>query len=105
MRLLPVLRPLLSKSLWDPMKKRNIKSFVNVRKPEKYRVDQKNSGVKRGVELKEERSLITRFLLIQKSRPDMMKLEDAIGKYEFSVIPRSLFAGNGVILTPSDQSE
>ena len=48
MRLLPVLGPLLSKSLWDPMKKRNIKSFVNVRKPEKYRVDQKNSGVKRG---------------------------------------------------------
>ena len=99
MRLLPALGPLLSKSLWDPMKKRNLMSFVNVRKPEKYRVDQKT------VELKEERSLITRFLLIQKSRPDMMKLEDAIGKYEFSAIPRSLFAGNGVILTPSGKSE
>ena len=99
MRLLPVLGPLLSKSLWDQIKERNLKSFVNIRKPEKYCVDQKT------VELKEERSLITRFLLIQKSQPDMMKLEDAIGKYEFSAIPRSLFAGNGVILTPSDKSE
>ena len=62
------------------------------------------SGQK-SVELKEERSLLTRFLLIQQSRPDLIKLNDAIGKYEFSAIPRSLFDSNGIIRLPSDKSE
>ena len=34
----------------------------------------------------------------------MIKLEDAIGKFEFSAIPRSLFDGTGIIRTPDDKS-
>ena len=98
-RLLPVPGPLQGVSLWSPMKKRNLKTFVNVRKPIKHRFKQQS------LELKEERSLLTRFLLIQQGRPDLIKLNDAIGKYEFSAIPRSLFDSNGIIRLPSDKSE
>ena len=97
-RLLPVLGPLQGVTLWSPRKKRNLKTFVNVRKPITHRS-------KQSVEMKEERSLLTRFLLIQQGRPDLIKLNDAIGKYEFSAIPRSLFDSNGVIRVPRDKSD
>ena len=55
--------------------------------------------------MKEELSLLTRFLLIQQGRPDLIKLNDAIGKYEFSAIPQHLFDSNGVIHVPHDKSD
>ena len=81
------------------MKQCNLKTFVNVRKPITHRSKQQS------VEMKKERSLLTRFLLIQQGRPDLIKLNDAIGKYEFSAIPRSLFDSNGVIRVPRDKSD
>ena len=55
--------------------------------------------------LQEERSLLTRFLLIQQKRLEMMSLEEAIRKYEFSASPRSLFASDGTLHLPSDKYE
>ena len=49
------------------------------------------------VELKEDRSLFARLLLVAKSRPDI-NLEEAVGQHELSVVPRSLFAADGQML-------
>ena len=49
------------------------------------------------IELKEDRSLFARLLVVCKCRPGI-NLGDAVGKYEFSVAPRSLFAADGVML-------
>ena len=43
------------------------------------------------VKLREERELLGRFFIIQGSRPMLVpKLEETIGDYEMSVVPRSL---------------
>ena len=57
------------------------------------------------IELREDRGLLTRFLLIQQKRPEIMNLEEAIGEYEFSAVPRSLFSSDGTLLLPSDKYE
>ena len=49
------------------------------------------------VELKEDRSLFARMLVICKSRPEI-SLKEPIGKHEFPVAPRSLFAADGTML-------
>ena len=98
-RLKPVLGPMESHSLWSPMRKRKLNTFTALSKPIKQRSNNETINVK------EERSLLTRFLLIQQGRPDLIQLNDAIGNYEFSAIPRSLFDGNGVIRIPSDKFE
>ena len=54
------------------------------------------------VKLREERQLLARFLVIQQSRN--LNLQDAIGSYEMSIIPRSLFANDGSLLTPNKKS-
>ena len=56
------------------------------------------------VKLREERDLFSRFLIIQGSRPGRVpKIEDTIGHYEMSVVPRSLFATDGSLLIPKDK--
>ena len=49
------------------------------------------------MELKEDRSLFARLLLVFKSRPEI-NLEDAVGRDELSVVPRSMFAADGEML-------
>ena len=56
------------------------------------------------MELKEDRSLFARMLVVCKSRPDI-NLKESIGKYEFSVVPRSLFAADGTMLHCSMKSK
>ena len=46
------------------------------------------------VELKEDRSLMQRILMISQKRPEI-DLPNLIGKYEFSITPRSLFSFDG----------
>ena len=49
------------------------------------------------MELKEDRSLFAHLLLVSKSRPEI-NLEDAVGRHELSVVPRSMFAADGEML-------
>ena len=44
--------------------------------------------------MKEERTLITRFLIMSRQREDI-DLQDIIGNYELAVIPPSLFTAGG----------
>ncbi len=83
------LLPTSEQSLWDPMKKINLKMFKDNGKKVKCKLE------KKVVELHEERSLLTRFLLILKARPEIMYISEAIGEYEFTAIPRSLFTSDG----------
>ena len=53
--------------------------------------------VERAVELKEDRSLFARLMMVCKSRPDV-DIKEAIGLYEFTVVPRSLFASDGTMM-------
>ena len=55
--------------------------------------------------LREDRSLLAGFLVVQQCRPERgAPLEEAIGQYKFSVVPRSLFPSDGMLLLPSDKS-
>ena len=85
-------------SIWDPMKKLKLQTWV-----EKTTV---LTGVgKKAIKLREERELLGRFLIIQGSRPDLVpKLEETIGEYELSVVPRSLFAVDGSLYVPTDKA-
>lgn len=87
------------KSIWDPMRKAKLKTFSSCRKKTQCKIGAKL------VKLREDRQLLARFLVVQQSRPGMIhSLGDTIGKYEFSVIPRSLFTSDGLLLIPSDKS-
>ena len=86
-------------SIWDPMKKMKQKSFSNWMKKTKVQVGDKV------IKLREERQLLGRFLIIQRSRPELVpKIEKAIGEYEMTLIPRSLCAVDGSLHIPSDKS-
>eukprot|EP00794_Sanderia_malayensis_P001433 gene1433-1577_t len=78
-------------SMWDPIKKMTLKLFSNWQKKAACKVKDKI------IKLREDRQLIARFLVIQKSRPNLSeKLNYVIATYEFSMIPRSLFSGDEV---------
>ena len=78
------------------MKKRNLKTFRNQAKVAKSKIGDKI------VQLKEERTLLSRFLLSAK-RPEV-DLEECIGN-EFSVVPKLLFTQDGQSLLTSDKSK
>ena len=69
-----------------------------------------NKKVKRNlrdkvVKLREERSLLTRFLVVQQYRAELgASLKEAIRQNEFSVFARSLFSTDRMFLLPSDKS-
>ena len=57
------------------------------------------------VKLREDRQLMARFLLVQQSRPNTIQsLNTTIGTYEFSVILRSIFSTDGLLLIPTDKA-
>ena len=67
-----------------------------------------NSNVKvtlqnKVVTLKEERSLLVRFAIAARSRPEI-DLPKYLGDYELSVVPRSMFSGDGELLLGNDKS-
>ena len=55
------------------------------------------------LELKEDRSLFARLMMVCKSRPGV-DVKEAVGLHEFSVVPRSLFAADGTMLHCSCKS-
>ena len=84
--------------MWDTMKKMKLRTFASARAVNKCKLGDKI------LELKEERALLTRFLLIQRARPEFMELSKAIGEFEFTAIPRSLFSAEGLMLIPTNKS-
>lgn len=48
------------------------------------------------VELKEDRSLFARMMMVCKSRLEI-GIETGVGQYECSIVPRSMFASNGTM--------
>ena len=86
-------------SIWNPMKKLKLKTHSTWMSKQNARVGEKI------IKLGEERQLLTRFLVIQQSRPELVpKLAATITEYEMSVLPRSLFANDGSLLIPTDKS-
>lgn len=85
-------------NLWAPMKKTNLQMWSATGKKIKVKAGDKI------VELKEDRALFVRLLVISKARPEV-NLKEAVGKYEFSVVPRALFGTDGSLLLTSSKSE
>ena len=93
------LLPTSKLSVWDPMKKLKLRTFSNWMQKTKVRLGDKV------VKLREERELLGRFLIIQGSRPDLVpKLEETIGEFEMSVVPRSVCAVDGSLYIPADKA-
>ena len=93
------LLPTSQLSVWDTMRKLKLKAFSNWMEKTKVRLGDKV------IKLREERQLLGRFLIIQRSRPELVpKLEETIGDYEMSVVPRSLCAVDGSLYAPNDKS-
>ena len=81
------------------MKKLKLKTFSNLAVIIKVRTGDKV------FKLREEREIFGRFLIIQGSRPELVpKLEDAIGEFEMSVVPRSLCVVDGSLYIPTDKA-
>ena len=85
------------RSIWEKMKKRKMLTFKSSGKTLKTKLEGKV------VELKEDRSLLQRILVISQKRPEI-DLPNLIGKYEFSITPRSLFSFDGKLLSCNDKS-
>ena len=80
------------------MKKCNLKTFKMLKKTSKLKVSD------RIIQLKEEKNLMTRFLVTARKRPEL-ELEFCIGNYEFSVVPKSLFTVDGYPLPCTDKAK
>lgn len=81
---------------WAPVKKHNLtwKTSAKV-----IKVKAKDTII----ELKEDRKLFARLVMVCKSRPEI-DIQKAVGLYEFTVVPRSLFARDGTMLHCSCKS-
>ena len=86
-----------AKFFWDPMKKLSLKLLRNSSKLVKTKIGDKVT------ELHEERNLLARFLIIMRSRP-VIDMKEAIGQYEFSAVPRSLFSADGEVRLAYDKA-
>ena len=55
------------------------------------------------VELREDRPLFALVMMVYKSRPEI-DVKETVGQYEFSIVPRSLFAADGTMLHCASKS-
>ena len=87
-----------SESVWSPLKKCKLPTFKNQGKKVTMTVEKKL------VQLKEERTLLSRFLITARKRPEI-DLEESIGNYEFTVVPHSMFTDDGQPLLSTDKAK
>jgi len=80
------------------MNKVQLKTWKSARKSVKHKV------ADQVVELKDDRSLFARILIVPRSRPEM-SLKESIGQHEFTSLPRSLFTVSGELLPGTDKSK
>ena len=84
-------------NVWDTMTKRKLVTFRSFGKSVTLKIKNKI------VNLREERSLMTRLLVISRSRPGI-DISELFAKHEFSVVPHSLFDNEGNMLKCSDKA-
>ena len=84
-------------NLWAPVKKRNLLTWKTSAKV--IKVKAKDTII----DLKEDKNLVARLAMVCKSRPEI-DIQEAVGLYEFTVVPRSLFARDGTMLHCSCKS-
>ena len=84
-------------NLWSPVKKQKLQTWT---------ANNKRVKVKDGdkvIELTEDRSLFARLLVVSKARN--IDLQQNIGMFEFTVVPRALFALDGSLLHVTSKSD
>ena len=86
------------KSVWEPMQKCNLETFKSMNKIVKTKVQEKV------VELQEEKSLISRYLIVSRKSLDL-DIQFRVGNSEFSVVPKALFTPDAEVLMCSDTSK
>jgi len=84
-------------SVWARMKKVQLKMWKSARKSVKHKLDDQV------VEIKDNRSLFARMLIVARSRPEI-NLQECIGQHEFTSLPRALFKVSGELLPCTDKS-
>ena len=77
--------------LWSVIKKRKLLTWKSTGKRTKVKV---NDTI---VELQEDRSLFARMMIVCHTRREI-NIAEAVGEYEFTVVPRVLFAADGTML-------
>ena len=85
-------------SVWSKLKKRKLATFRNQTKSINKKVGEKI------INLKEEKTLLSRFLIAARKRPEL-DLKFSLGNFEFSVVPKSLFTTDGQLLHSTDKSK
>ena len=85
------------KSIWGPITKRKLPTFGSNVKTVTVKIKDQL------VQVKEEHKLISRFLIVCRTRHDI-DLPSYLGDYEFSVVPRSLFTPDGQLYKSTDKS-
>ena len=70
-------------SIWSTMKKRKLLAWKSTGKTPRVVADEKV------IEVKEDRSFFARVLVVCKSHPEI-NIKEAIGEYEFSIVPIGL---------------
>ena len=84
-------------NLWLPMKKRKLLTWKTSAKVVKV------TAADEIAELQEDRSLLARVMMVCKSRPEI-DIKETVGQYEFSIVPRSLFAADCTMLHCASKS-
>ena len=74
------------------MEKRSLKTFKSMNKIVKTKTQEKV------IELQEEKSLISRYLIVSRNRPDL-DIKFLVGNFEFSVVPKTFFTPDREVLT------
>ena len=85
-------------SVWARMKKVQLKMWKSARKTVKHKL------ADQVVELKDDRALFARMLIVVRSRPEI-NLKESIGQHEFTSLPRVLFSVSGALLPATDKSK
>ena len=85
------------KSIWDSITKSKLPTFGSNVKTVTVKIKYQL------VQVKEEHKLISRFLIVCRTRHDI-DLPSYLGDYEFSVVPRSLFTPDGQLYKSTDES-
>ena len=86
-----------SKSIWDTIKKKKLPTFAKNCTQTKLTID------KQLVNIKEERKPMSRVVIAARTRPET-DLPAYFGSYEFSVVPKSLFATDGCLRLSTDKA-
>ena len=84
-------------NLWAPMKKLKLQMWSSSGIKSKIKSEDKI------VELQEDRALFARMLVVSKARD--IDLKQTVGTYEFSIVPRALFAADGSLLHSTSKSD